>query len=95
MSKRYLVFALNHRRFLDWCRQHNINARNPQIVYVSDSDRMRGWRDYDVVLLDDYARNPLYGGDDYARHVWGQAEFAHSQWDKPLVEDGRIVGWER
>lgn len=91
--ERYLVCALNHSRFENWCRQHGINPYS--IKYVGQASDLEGNHDHHVVLLHDYHRNPLFMDDGYAMIRILQESFTtHYEWDIPTVENGRIVGWQ-
>lgn len=44
-AERLLVIAPSYRRFRDWCHDHDISDRAPNVRYVRDERGLRGYRD--------------------------------------------------
>lgn len=94
-DKTHVIAAFNADRFRDWCRTHGINPRT--VTYLSGPEHLYGLRDYHLVLLDDYERHWLFRADadaDALARLSAGALDIHRQWDVPLVDKGRISGWQ-
>lgn len=37
-----MIVAATHRRFLDWCRDNDVNPRDVRVRFVSDASKLRG-----------------------------------------------------
>jgi hypothetical protein len=47
-----LVIAPNYKRFENWCYDNQLSPYDREIRYISGSDKLRGWRNVEVIILD-------------------------------------------
>lgn len=93
MRERVVVAARNYVLFREWCRTHDINLG--AVKYVSDRNDLYGLGEYHLVLLDGYNRHPLFRDNTHTGlQLVKFATKTYYQWDVPLVQQGRITGWE-
>lgn len=92
LHTKHVVAAYNFDRFRYWCRTHEIDPR--AVSYVSGPEKLLGLGAYHVVLLNDYHRHPVFRDDSDHLLFLKYALDTHYEWDIPLVEAGKIVGWQ-
>ena len=54
-----MIVASTYRRFLTWCMDNDVNPRDPQFRFVTNSSKLRGLgSDVEIICVGDWTARP-------------------------------------
>lgn len=75
----------------EWCWRLNIDVRN--VRYIFDRRDVAGADNYTLIMFDAIETHDKYGSSTIAL-IRSRASTVKSNYDVPIVQNGRIVGWK-